>query len=149
MMKWSGLLCLIFLDYSACYDTKRRDNADATSSSLSCYTKTFLSQHLTRSTARTKTQAWRKIATSLLPYRRLLLERLAPTLLARLQVSCADDAPIPRLLSVATVVLRVAWGLFALRYVWRAFRYFPPTLPDSTSIAEMLRGLMLYFALQW
>lgn len=148
MMKWSGLLSLIFLDCSACYDTERRDHADATSSSLSCYTKTFLSQHLARSTTRTKTQAWRKIATSLLPYRRLLLERLAPILLAWLQVYWADDVPISRLLSVATVVLRVAWGLFPLRYVWRVFRYDPPTLQDSTGIAEMLRGLILHFGLQ-
>jgi hypothetical protein len=149
VMKWSGLLGLIFLDYTTCYDAERRDHADATSFSLSCYTQTFLSQHLARSTTRTKIQVWCKIATSLLPYRRLLLERLTPILLAWIQVSWADDVPISRLLSVATVALRVAWGLFALRYVWRVFQYGPPTLQDcNTGIGEMLRGLILHLALQ-
>ena len=148
VMKWVGLLGLIFLDYTTCYNAERRDHADATSSSLSSYTKRFLSQHLAKSTTRTKIQAWSKIATSLSPYRRLLIERVAPILLAWLQVSWADDVPISRLLLVATVALRVTWGLFALRYVWRVFRCDLATLPDSTGIAEMLRGLILHLALQ-
>jgi hypothetical protein len=153
MMKWNGLLGLIFLDYTTCYNTKRLDYADETSSSLSFYTKTFLSQHLAKSTTRTKMQAWLKIATSLSPYRRLLLKRLgpillAPILLAWIQVPWADDVQISRLLLVTTVALRVTWGLFALLYVWQVFRSDPATLPDTIVVAEMLRELILHFALQ-
>ena len=150
LTKWIGFLGLIIHDYTTCFVAERLDHADATSLSLSCYTKKFLSQHLARSTARTKRKAWCNIATSLLLYRRLLLAWVAPIFPTWIRVSWANTMPICCLLSVATAVTRLIWVLSSLRDFWQSIRHDcgQPTLPDSTNHIETLRTLVLYAALE-
>jgi hypothetical protein len=84
--------------------------------SFSFYTGFFLSQHLARSTARTKIQALCKIATSTLLCHRLS-SWLIPILLTWIKISRVDDTPSPWPLSVATVALWVIWAFSTFRRV--------------------------------
>lgn len=93
------------------------DVADSrNTTSLSCYTRLVLFQHLARSTTRTKIQAICKIATSALLCRKLS-SWLVLILLSWIEISWDDDKPLHRTLSVATDALWVIWAFYTFHRV--------------------------------